>query len=630
MNNSEIVKPMKPFMVFCQKAIPLAFDESLSYLELLSYILNYINKDLVPATNTNTEAIIELRSFVTHYFDNLDIQEEIDNKLDEMAESGELAEIIAQYIELNGVLAYDTISEMTNAENIVDGSICRTLGRSSINDSKGSFYKVREITNQDVVDGYDIIALHDPNLIAIKINETEFIQLKDYCNGDGVTDVTQQLRYVLNKCATEGKYLFVNAGIYVINEAITIPQNVSIIGENKEKTSFICKTSNINMFNMVYENTTGANNTIKNLQLIGDADNVNGIILTNVCRCCIDNIQFIGLVNNIIIDGGGLNRIDNCTSIGTATRKAGRLWFGSTNQSEYGSVFTSVNSYHIDGGGSEGQGVQSPAIHLNRAVGMHFNDIISNDSNRTGIFIVMENDSQGNIFSNCTIVAYDTAVRILKSEGYSPIANTFKNVDVDQCANYAYLITGAKNLTINGGQITSSAIGTDKVINHFESEDVENVLITNINVSGYYTDPGTAIYLNNTKKVIIENNVFDACYQGISTPGTAKNCAIKNNNFTNCTYSITGNWQNNNNYISNNEGYYACDAIASPAFPASEVGVTNNTGYDVRVFIRGGTVSLIRINDVGALFTGGMVLLRQGETIKVNYSGEPSWNWVAM
>lgn len=40
----------------------------------------------------------ELKSFVDNYFDNLDVQKEINNKLDQMAEDGELEEIIALYI----------------------------------------------------------------------------------------------------------------------------------------------------------------------------------------------------------------------------------------------------------------------------------------------------------------------------------------------------------------------------------------------------------------------------------------------------------------------------------------------------------------------------------------------------
>lgn len=54
-------------------------------------------------TENLTNAFIELQNYVNDYFENLDVQEEINNKLDEMAEGGTLAEIINQDIfnELN-------------------------------------------------------------------------------------------------------------------------------------------------------------------------------------------------------------------------------------------------------------------------------------------------------------------------------------------------------------------------------------------------------------------------------------------------------------------------------------------------------------------------------------------------
>ena len=100
-----------------------------------------------------------------------------------MAESGELTDIIAQYLQLAGVLAYDTKTVMKNATNLVEGSIAKTLGSTNIQDQKGSFYKVRQVQNTDVIDDYNIIALNDPDLVAVKIPEPkvedEYIFISD-------------------------------------------------------------------------------------------------------------------------------------------------------------------------------------------------------------------------------------------------------------------------------------------------------------------------------------------------------------------------------------------------------------------------------------------------------------------
>ena len=175
-NNSKIGNPF-PFRIFCQKVIPLAFDESLSYLELLYSLLHYLRETVIPAVNNNADAVTELqnlynelKTYVDNYFENLDVQEEINNKLDEMAESGQLTDIIAQYLELAGVLAYDTINDLKNADNLTNGSIAKTLGNTTYNDGYGAFYKIRTILNTDVVDNDNIVALANfNNLIAEKI-----------------------------------------------------------------------------------------------------------------------------------------------------------------------------------------------------------------------------------------------------------------------------------------------------------------------------------------------------------------------------------------------------------------------------------------------------------------------------
>lgn len=174
MIENKIISPFKRFCVTIG-LIPSSFAESMTYYECLNFLSNYINNNLIPATNANSEAITELQTYVQNYFDNLDVQEEINNKLDDMAESGQLAEIIAQYLSLAGVLAFDTIADLQSAENIEEGSICLTLGQALYNDGKTSFYKVRTITSGDVIDNINIVALNVSNtLIAEKIINTEY------------------------------------------------------------------------------------------------------------------------------------------------------------------------------------------------------------------------------------------------------------------------------------------------------------------------------------------------------------------------------------------------------------------------------------------------------------------------
>lgn len=96
-------KTLQPFRYWCQKVLPLVYDDILSYYELLCKVVDYLNKTMEDVetlhgdvTNLHT-AYDELQSYVNNYFSTLDVQEEINSKLDNMASNGELYEIIRRY-----------------------------------------------------------------------------------------------------------------------------------------------------------------------------------------------------------------------------------------------------------------------------------------------------------------------------------------------------------------------------------------------------------------------------------------------------------------------------------------------------------------------------------------------------
>ena len=94
----------KKFRFWCQTVLPLVYDDSLSYYELLNKVVDYLNAtmedvDTMHEDVTNLfEAYDELQGYVNSYFDNLDVQNEIDNKLDSMAANGRLSTLLSPYI----------------------------------------------------------------------------------------------------------------------------------------------------------------------------------------------------------------------------------------------------------------------------------------------------------------------------------------------------------------------------------------------------------------------------------------------------------------------------------------------------------------------------------------------------
>ena len=273
--NNRNVKPISPFIVFCQKVIPLAFDESMSYYECLCALTNYLYNEVIPAVNNNADAVTELQNYVENYFDNLDVQEEINNKLDEMAESGQLTDIIAQYLQLAGVLAYDTKNDMKNASNLTNGSICKTLGDDNYNDGKGNFYKVRTITSGDTVD--------DDNIVALTVSNTLIAEKIPYSNGYSLqSQITTNTNAIAD--LNNNRSILLSDSYFDWSPDVTIPDDqkywkmffkmeniTNYQGFNMGGIGFYQKVDNVNFLKLLQNNSDNIPNkeTVKNIFVFG-------------------------------------------------------------------------------------------------------------------------------------------------------------------------------------------------------------------------------------------------------------------------------------------------------------------------------------------------------------------------
>lgn len=84
----------KPFRFWCQKVLPLVYDDSISYYELLNKVVHYLNNVIKDVSamggniNDLLDAFIKLQNYVNYYFDNLDIQSEVNAIIDRMIKDG--------------------------------------------------------------------------------------------------------------------------------------------------------------------------------------------------------------------------------------------------------------------------------------------------------------------------------------------------------------------------------------------------------------------------------------------------------------------------------------------------------------------------------------------------------------
>jgi hypothetical protein len=271
------------------------FDALTDY-ELFCKICGYV----IEYSKDNEEMKAKIEDF-QHYFDNLDVQEEINNKLDEMAESGQLDDIIAQYLQLAGVLAYNTLNDLKNADNIVNGSITRTLGLNEYEDGKGSFYKIRTITSGDVVDEVNIVSLNiSETLIAEKIpniNDKEIedlklnslsdtVQARIYKELTGLFDYS--IGWSLSSCIIVG-----NRGIAAANDWT---ENGSA-GTKFNIVTFDYKNETISNINLRHQLVSGHSNSM--CQLDNDNVLIAGLEHSYIYNLTSNTYEETNLINNL-------------------------------------------------------------------------------------------------------------------------------------------------------------------------------------------------------------------------------------------------------------------------------------------------------------------------------------------
>ena len=193
-------KNLTPFKWFVLENFPFieADFDALTDWQLFCKLGKEINKIIDSQNVVGTEmekfsqAFIELQNYVDNYFKNLDVQDEINNKLNEMAEDGTLQEIISAYLNSKAIFGFDNVQSMKNSINLINGSYAKTLGTNTYNDGLGNFYKIREILNTDVVDNINIIPLNNYNNLIAELIPNAYIN-----------DILQQIQLINNKIDIE-------------------------------------------------------------------------------------------------------------------------------------------------------------------------------------------------------------------------------------------------------------------------------------------------------------------------------------------------------------------------------------------------------------------------------------------
>lgn len=250
-------QPFK-YMVSTIGNLPTSFVDSMSYYELIAWLCQYIEKTVIPAIDGNAEALqelqayyVELKQYVDDYFSDLNVQAQIDNKLDEMAQSGALAEIINQEIfgEINSqisslgddidaletelgndvealeakigtkITAFDSVSAMKQATTLANGSYARTGGFYSVNDQGGALYYVRTKNDGETINEMDKIAIGEELVACLVYDKAAINPAKLGAKLDGETDDTS----IVGRCLELGDTIFPAGSNVFINNLHMVP-----------------------------------------------------------------------------------------------------------------------------------------------------------------------------------------------------------------------------------------------------------------------------------------------------------------------------------------------------------------------------------------------------------------------
>ena len=244
--NNENLKPIEkltPFtkMIMTIGTLPSSFYASMSYYESMVWLYEYLKNTVIPTVNNNADAVEELQGkfielneafntlqdWIENYFNNLDVQEEINHKLDEMALDGSLTNLIKNYIDplfndykdgidniINGqnteisnfkLSVNDSITSMNSAIETIDNKVESVTSGSP----KGVYATVSALTTADPDHDYIYVVEDDGKWYYYNTSTTSWTAGGDYLssgvaeNSIALSSLDRDNRYSLFRVTTD-------------------------------------------------------------------------------------------------------------------------------------------------------------------------------------------------------------------------------------------------------------------------------------------------------------------------------------------------------------------------------------------------------------------------------------------
>ena len=480
--NLKPVQTIPPFtkMIMTIGALPTSFYSSMSYYEAMVWLYEYLKNTIIPTVNNNGEAVeelqtafIELKEWTETYTEET-IPEEVNRKLDEMAEDGTLEALLDEIMKYKGLQSYNTVNEMKTSTNLVNGTTVRTLGYHLINDMGGAYYKIRELEESDTIDEILLISLIEENLVAELIIKNAMNVECFGTYGDNNHDDSNAIKKALENC----KSVEFNNKTYMCNISINA-SGLEIIGNNATLKANNESSSPILQFLGTEENQIN-NLKITNINLDGNKNNITpnnvcqGISLIYVNNSIINNINIHDVYRSFI----ALDRSNNISIInykgfngGISTEESGCVMLESYN-SKY------INCDNIEFNNFFGEGFL-----LINSKNINVNNFISKTATRSGNNAFTTEDCENINLNNFEI---DTT--------------NHQGIEINSTNNFFITNGNVKNCYRNGIMLSTYSRNSYKP----SSNGVLRNIILSDNMSGSITDTFD-IYIIGNKNIDLQN-----------------------------------------------------------------------------------------------------------------------------
>ena len=269
------------------------FDAVTDY-QLLCKVVEYLN-DVITNQNTTNDtvlglynAFITLKDYIDNYFENLDVQEEINDKIDSLVEDGTITNLIKSYIDPIQADFEERIDETLTIQN---SSIANQNSLiNSLESRMDTFTSLTEGSTTGDAELTDIRVAYTGEVYA-NAGSSVRTQAKNIADNTGVPVYNMSTRNVNQNFYNYGSVISGEEIIFKIQDFTNTPNAFAVYGQKNEGDSSsqfdqLLYTTNINKINEYKENYTkiAINRDYYNIRFFfqytgtGNSQNVNVII----------------------------------------------------------------------------------------------------------------------------------------------------------------------------------------------------------------------------------------------------------------------------------------------------------------------------------------------------------------